>query len=157
MKRILFVCLGNICRSPMAEAVLRNKLKQRSLTGLAAVDSAGTGDWHIGDPPHQGTREILQKHRISFQGIHARQVHLNDFDQFDWLIAMDSRNQTDLMEQAAQQPARTEKILRFMDLVPDTADQDVPDPYYTGNFENVFQLVDKGTDKLIERLIAGSL
>lgn len=157
MKRILFVCLGNICRSPMAEAVLRDKLKQRNLTELAVVDSAGTGDWHIGDPPHQGTREILQKHRISFQGIYARQVNLNDFDQFDWLIAMDSRNETDLLERAAQQPARTEKILRFMDLVAGTAEQDVPDPYYTGNFENVFQLVDRGTDELIERLIAGSL
>ena len=92
MIHILFVCLGNICRSPMAEAIFREKVKKEGLADRIKVDSAGTGDWHIGKPPHQGTREILKAKRISDEGLFARQIKASDLNEFDYIIAMDTEN-----------------------------------------------------------------
>lgn len=96
MKRVLFVCLGNICRSPMAEAVFRNLVEKEGLAGQIKVDSAGTGDWHLGKPPHAGTRKLLDSQGIGYEGMKARQVKTDDYEQFDYIICMDSQNELDV-------------------------------------------------------------
>ncbi|RYL88953.1 low molecular weight phosphotyrosine protein phosphatase [Sporolactobacillus sp. THM7-4] len=150
MIRILFVCLGNICRSPMAEAVLRDKVKKAGLEDQIFVDSAGTGDWHLGSKPHSGTRKILDLSGISYEGIRARQIQPSDFDKFDWLVAMDRSNEQDLRFVADQCGKNKNKVVRFMNLLEDHPTEDVPDPYYSGRFDEVFKLVDKGTDVMLK-------
>ncbi len=151
MVKVLFVCLGNICRSPMAEAVFRHKVKQRGLDDQIEVDSAGTGHWHIGDPPHEGTRLILDQHQIDHQGIKARQVTPTDLNHYDWIIAMDEQNARDLKQIA---PKGTEhKIKLLLDFLPASSSLNVPDPYFTGNFEEVYHMIDQSCDYLLEALI----
>lgn len=153
MVRVLFVCLGNICRSPMAEAVLKDKLKKAGAEKQIEVDSAGTGNWHIGAPPHQGTIDRLKAAKISCEGLTARQLQEKDFTDFDYIIAMDESN-TITMETMSQSNAEKQAaVSRFMQLLDDQPTKDVPDPYFTGNFDEVFDLIDKGTDVLIEQLL----
>ncbi|MET3698665.1 protein-tyrosine phosphatase [Bacillus oleivorans] len=151
MIRVLFVCLGNICRSPLAEAVFRHNVKQSNLENQIEIDSAGTGGWHIGNPPHQGTREILQQNEISFDGIVARQVSSNDLEEFDYIIAMDASNIENLKKLTKQFPAS--KVYRLMDFVHQPSVMDIPDPYFTGNFEEVYQLVEEGCTHLLHFII----
>lgn len=152
MMRVLFVCLGNICRSPMAEAVMRMKIAKAGLSDKISVDSAGTGDWHIGDPPHRATQERLTASGISFDQIKARQLKPIDFEKFDRIIAMDQQNEQDLLKMAGAR--YKEKISRFMALLHDRPQADVPDPYYTGNFDEVYDLIDRGTERLLEQISA---
>lgn len=148
MIRVLFVCLGNICRSPMAEAVFRDKVKVAGLDRLIEVDSAGTGDWHVGHPPHQGTRGILDQNGVDYSGIRARQTDAGDFGRFQYIIAMDSSNMSNLK---AIMPADSKAVLKkLLDFVPEHSVKDVPDPYYTGNFDEVFQMVSVGCDRLLD-------
>lgn len=138
MIRVLMVCLGNICRSPMAEAVLRKQIMDAGLADKIEVDSAGTGDWHIGKPPHEGTQRILNKHGIEFQGMTARQSKSEDFDEFNYIIAMDASN-VDNLEKLRRNSKRPIHLL--LDFGPERATKDVPDPYYTGNFEEVYEMI----------------
>ncbi|WP_438803690.1 low molecular weight protein-tyrosine-phosphatase [Paenibacillus aceti] len=146
---VLFVCLGNICRSPMAEAVFRHMVAAEGLTDRFLIDSAGTGDWHIGKPPHHGTRAILDQYGISYEGLKARQVAAEDFASFDYIVAMDVQNEKNLQRLAQSTKAQ---IIKLLDLVPDTMDTEVPDPYYTGNFEEVYELIGKGCRALLKHI-----
>ncbi|MBD2869793.1 low molecular weight protein-tyrosine-phosphatase [Paenibacillus arenilitoris] len=157
--RILFVCLGNICRSPMAEAVMRHQTEQADLSSVIEVDSAGTGDWHIGHPPHEGTRKLLDEHSISYAGMKARQVTANDFGAFDYIVCMDTNNLRDvrkLLDGAGPGAERRKphQLFAFMDLLPDKGLKDVPDPYYDGNFPLVYELVESGCRELLRRVRA---
>jgi protein-tyrosine phosphatase len=150
MVKVLFVCLGNICRSPMAEAIFRNLVKKEGLEDKIMIDSAGTGNWHIGKPPHHGTQQILSKYNIDFEGIRARQVSEEDLESFDYIIAMDVENLGNLRRLARYK--KTGFIGRLLDFVPDSDVADVPDPYYTGNFDEVYELVQKGCKNLLETI-----
>ncbi|WP_353057193.1 MULTISPECIES: low molecular weight protein-tyrosine-phosphatase [Paenibacillus] len=146
---VLFVCLGNICRSPMAEAVFRHMVAAEGLEDRFLIDSAGTGNWHIGKPPHHGTRGILDEYGISYEGLKARQVSAEDFSEFDYIVAMDVQNEKDLRRLSQSEHAQ---IVKLLDLVPDMMNKEVPDPYYTGNFEEVYELVGRGCQALLERI-----
>jgi len=148
---VLFVCLGNICRSPMAEAVFRDLLKRKGLEHRINVDSAGTGDWHIGKPPHEGTRGLLDRYSISYEGMTARQLAKEDGGNFDLIVAMDSQNERDI--RANLGVSSRAHVIRFLSLLPEKGIEDVPDPYYTGNFDEVYELVREGCEKLLERIM----
>ncbi|MFD2612212.1 low molecular weight protein-tyrosine-phosphatase [Paenibacillus gansuensis] len=147
MVEVLFVCLGNICRSPMAEAVARSYIQSEGLSDQVKVDSAGTGDWHIGHPPHEGTRKVLDLNKISYKGMKARQFNGSDFNAFRYIVCMDRKNLRDVLER--KQGETNSEVVTFMQFVPDSAAEDVPDPYYTGNFDEVYQLVQEGCRNLI--------
>ncbi|MDQ0163504.1 low molecular weight protein-tyrosine-phosphatase [Aeribacillus alveayuensis] len=150
MIKVLFVCLGNICRSPMAEAVFRDLVKKEGLEDKIMVDSAGTGNWHVGKPPHEGTRKILDQYQISYEGLKARQVEKEDLFNFDYIIGMDTENIGNLRRLATF--SKTGHIGRLMDYVKDRDLVDVPDPYFTGNFEEVYEMVQKGCKGLLETI-----
>jgi len=144
--RILFVCMGNICRSPTAEGVMRHLLAERGLDDEVDVQSAGTGGWHAGDPPDARATAAARERGITLEGA-ARQVTAEDFDEFDVLVAMDRDNLANLRAIA---PAGTEHKLRL--LLGDG--RDVPDPYYGGpsGFEDVLDLVESGCARLLDDL-----
>jgi protein-tyrosine phosphatase len=148
--RVLFVCLGNICRSPMAEAVFAHLVAQAGLSERIEVDSAGTGAWHVGEPPHHGTRRVLRERGIDYNH-RARVVAASDFADFDYIAALDSENLADLRALARGNDTH---ILRLLDYAPAAQVRDVPDPYYNGRFDEVYELVEQGGRGLLERIIS---
>lgn len=150
MIRVIFVCLGNICRSPMAEAVFRERVQEAGLGDEFEIDSAGTGDWHAGKPAHAGTRGILSRNGISCDH-RARVLKRADLDSFDHVVAMDGQNLRDIDALGGERGGRA-VISLFLDHAPDLGVRDVPDPYFTGNFEEVFTLVEAGAVGLLAKL-----
>ena len=149
MTRILFVCLGNICRSPAAEAVLRHKALERGLT--IEIASAGTGGWHQGDPADARMIRAAARRGYSLNAHRARQVELADFYDFDYLLAMDLRNHSDLLAMAP--PNREGDIRLFLDFADGDA-RETPDPYYGGpdGFDLVLDLLEAGAEGFLAHL-----
>lgn len=147
MIRVLFVCLGNICRSPMAEAVFRQIVERENLTEKISVDSSGTADWHTGKQPHHGTRSLLEDRGISYEGMNARQIHQNDWDNFAYIIAMDEQNIIDMKNTYDQKEGIM--VAKLMDFAQNPEETDVPDPYYTGDFDYTYKLVSNGSENLL--------
>jgi protein-tyrosine phosphatase len=142
--RICAVCLGNICRSPTAEVILRCELAKAGLDGKVTVDSAGTGDWHLGQPMHPGTRAELDRRGLDGSGHAARQIRAAELAGYDLVLAMDSRNLANLRRLAAGDPQVTARIRLMLSFDPDgEPDADVPDPYYGSDeeFAAVFDLL----------------
>ena len=138
--RILFVCLGNICRSPTAEGVVRHLVAQTHPARPWQLDSAGTADYHIGTAPDQRTQRAARKRGINLSGLRARQVVAEDFQRFDLILAMDQGNLADLEQ--IRPAGATARARLFLTYAPDSGYQDVPDPYYGGEegFETVLNL-----------------
>jgi len=147
---VLFVCLGNICRSPMAEGIFRDRVEKAGLSDQINVDSAGTANYHMGKPPHAETRGILGKAEISSEGMRARQVRESDWNEFDYIVAMDRENMTDLKGFRAAYDDIT--VVKIMDYVESVEEEDVPDPYFTGNFDYVYNLLTEGCDNLLTEI-----
>jgi protein-tyrosine phosphatase len=145
-KNILMVCLGNICRSPLAEGLFRHHVALRGLEEQYRIDSCGTGGWHIGESPHDGSIDIAQRHGIDISGQRSRQVRSDEIGDWDWIIAMDSSNHTNLLRLGSD-PERTRLLLGF---IPPGYKRDVPDPYYEGGFDRVYDLVDEGCRCLLD-------
>jgi protein-tyrosine phosphatase len=144
---VVFVCLGNICRSPMAEAILQQMVNEAGLADSIEIDSAGTGSWHVGETAHPGTRGILAKHNITYNG-RARQVTAADMDPDNYVIAMDDSNMRDLKRRFGDHA----RLYRLLDFAQNSNERNVPDPYYTNNFDYVYQLVTDGCRGLLQTI-----
>jgi protein-tyrosine phosphatase len=154
--KILFVCLGNICRSPTAEGVLRHRVSQATPALQVQVDSAGTAGYHIGDPPDPRSQRAALRRGIDISGLRARQISRSDFSSFDLILAMDRGNLRDL---EAKRPNRSRaKLQLFLEYAPQTGRLEVPDPYYGGSadFELVLDLCDAAARGLILALQDGA-
>ena len=132
---------------------MRDLIKQEGLEKEITVDSAGTGDWHIGHPPHEGTRKLLDRYSISYEGMRARQFVADDGGQFDLIVAMDTKNEKDIREILGANPEA--RIIRFLSVLPEKGMDDVPDPYYSGNFDEVYELVKEGCGRLLAQIKGG--
>jgi protein-tyrosine phosphatase len=146
--RILFVCLGNICRSPSAEGVVRKLADDRGLT--VDLDSAGTGAWHVGEAPYGPMQTAARVRGFDLSPIRARQVTAQDFHDFDLVLAMDGQNLADL-ERIRPAGARADLRL-FLSYLPEAGTEDVPDPYYTRDFNQTLDLVEQAGKALLDQL-----
>jgi protein-tyrosine phosphatase len=150
-QKVLMVCMGNICRSPLAECVFRHKARQRGMEDVFHVDSAGTGGWHAGEPPDPRVRRIAAGRGIELTGM-ARQISPEDFTHFDHIICMDEENR----ERVLHMGAPPEKVRLLLDALPAEPVREVPDPYYgcLDGFEEVFRLVDDACEALLNEMLS---
>lgn len=150
--KVLFVCTGNICRSPTAEAVFRAKAAARGLGQRVFADSAGTHAYHVGEPPDPRTADAARRRGYPMNGMFARKVSAGDFRAFDLVVAMDEGHFR-LLRRLAPAGAH-EKLRLFMELVREAARRDVPDPYYGGpdGFEHVLDIVETGVEALLDEV-----
>lgn len=150
--KILFVCTGNICRSPTAEGVFRAVVEKAGLSSLYATDSAGTHGYHVGDPPDPRSCAAAAVRGYDIGGLRARRLERLDFETFDLMLAMD-RGHLQIMKEKAPRDARV-RLSLFMDYAPGSQGRDVPDPYYGGlqDFEKVLDMVEQGVEGLLSFL-----
>ena len=147
--RVLMVCLGNICRSPTAEAMLRKKVHEAGLDGRIEVDSAGTADYHVDSPPDRRAVAHGERRGLAMKNLRGRQVGRDDFDRFDFILAMDEDNLADLRR--IRPPGARARVALLLSYAPHAGAREVPDPYYGGpdGFETVLDLVDAAADGFI--------
>ena len=148
--KILMVCLGNICRSPLAEGILASKLPKNKFT----VDSAGTGSWHVGHSPDERSISVGKKYKIDISNQKGRQFSTTDFDTFDYIYVMDSSNYSDVLELAKTQEHKDKVQMILNDLFPNE-NVDVPDPYFglPNGFEIVYNMLDEVCEVISKKLI----
>lgn len=152
MVKVLFVCMGNICRSPTAHGVFRNLVQQESLAELIEIDSAGTHAYHVGNSPDKRAQATAHSRGIDLSDLRARQVDAEDFSYYDFIVAMDQENFISLSRQCPEH--LLERIHLFMDFAPQMRTREVPDPYYGGpqGFERVFDLVESASEGLLNEI-----
>ncbi len=153
MVTVLFVCLGNICRSPLAEGVFKNTVNHRGLSHKISCDSAGTSSWHVGEMPDPRSIDIAMENGIKLDH-HGQQVNGEDFSSFDYVVAMDENNRMDL-EVVRRQSGGNARIVKMMDFDNDKSGKDVPDPYYggQGGFQRVYDMLEESCNNFIDHLI----
>lgn len=157
MTRVLFVCLGNICRSPLADGIFSHLVSERRLQAHYTVDSAGTSAYHAGDPADSRSIAVARKHGIAVPSI-SRQVGREDYTAFDWVVAMDAQNLKDL--QGSEPPEASARLVLLRDYDPEVAEEgttsgkDVPDPYYggPGGFDKVHAMVARSCERFLDAL-----
>lgn len=143
------VCLGNICRSPLAEGILKAKID----TDKVQVDSAGTGGWHIGELPDSRSIDIAKKHGLDITDQRGKKFSAYDFETYDYIFVMDNSNYHDVIRMA-KNDSEKQKVRLILDEIFPGENVDVPDPYYGGDhgFENVYQMLDQACEKIVSRL-----
>jgi protein-tyrosine phosphatase len=148
--KVVFICSGNICRSPMAEAVFAHLVQQAGLADRFEISSAGTGDWHLGESPHPGTLDALRRHHVpAITGKRAQAIDRETLESADYVIALDAGHVRELRYYSDSVDG---KLSRLLDYAPDVATRDVLDPYYNGRYEEVYQLVRVGVKGLLEHI-----
>lgn len=152
MIKVLFVCSGNICRSPMAEAVFQDMVNQAGLSHAISADSAGTGSWHVGEPAHRGTLNMLRRNNIAYNG-RARRVQRRDLTDFDYVLAMDRSHLSELKEVAEDDDTRVSLFLSYANKAGTVVEDEVPDPYYDGTFDRTYNLVIRGSRAFLDYLL----
>ncbi|MEB2781889.1 low molecular weight protein-tyrosine-phosphatase [Algoriphagus sp. C2-6-M1] len=155
MIRVLFVCLGNICRSPLAEAIFNSKVKQAGMQAQFKCDSAGTSDFHIGELPDERTIQCAGKYNLPLNH-RGRQVNRTDFRDFEYILAMDENNLRNLNNLKIRYGFEDKEIHLMRDFVAETQGMPVPDPYYGGEegFEEIYQILDKALDCFLAQVKA---
>ena len=150
--KVLFVCMGNICRSPTAEGVFNKLISDQKLLGKFSVDSAGTHAYHIGETPDLRSQKAAKERQVNLSKIRARKVVMGDFEDFDYLLAMDQDNHSIMLEACPEEYQH--KVKLFLDYAPHTNTREVPDPYYGGSygFERVLDLVEEASSGFIKEL-----
>lgn len=151
--KVLFVCMGNICRSPTAEGVFTKLIKERNLDEYFIIDSAGTHAYHVGDAPDLRAQKAARERGVKLDHLRARKVTRGDFEDFDYILAMDDDNYAILVEACPGE--HKEKIRYFLDYAPHLKVREVPDPYYGGSFgfERVLDLVEEASEGFLNRLM----
>ena len=151
--RVLFVCLGNICRSPLAEGLFQQKVNDAGLADRVEVDSAGTGGWHVGAPPDRRMTATASKRGVDLSRLQARQLDRADLDDFDHVFVMDKSNLHDTLALDPDGDHGT-RVRLFREFDPEPGDYQVPDPYYGGpdGFEHVYAIADRTTGAILDRL-----
>ena len=145
---ILMVCLGNICRSPLAHGILNSKIQEYNLSWH--VDSAGTGNWHVGESPDRRAIVEAMRNGIDISAQRARQITERDFQEFDLILVMDTQNYNDVMA-LAQDETSKEKVHMILNYIEEGKNMAVPDPYYDGRFSLVYDLLEQAIDELINK------
>ncbi len=155
--KVLFVCMGNICRSPLAHGLFEHRVEQAGLSERISIDSAGTHAYHVGNEPDPRSQQTALRHGIDLSSQRARQVTASDFLHFDYVLAMDRDNHAILSAQCPDE--HRHKLKLFLEFAPQLPEREVPDPYYGGDsgFEHVYQLIEAASEGLLTEITSHHL